>query len=114
MSCLTLPEEDSWRPTPGLLQALLCIPFPLADYYALYLFTIGHSQGSNYTLGPVSLLDNHQVPTHSVTKKRQYSQVFKKIRSMPKFALFRTLILKSGLQIKSRIIDTWNVIFIHP
>lgn len=114
MSCLTLLEEDSWRPTTGLLQALLYIPFPLADY-ALYLFTIiGHSQGSNYTLGPVSLLDNHQVPTHSVTKKRQYSQVFKKIRSMPNFALFRTLILKSGLQIKSRIIHTWNVIFIHP
>lgn len=33
MSCVTLLEDDSWRPTPGFLQALLCILFPLADLY---------------------------------------------------------------------------------
>lgn len=69
MSCVTLLGEDYWKLARGFLQALLCIPFPLADS-ALYLFTvISHSYDNDYTLGPVTLLVNHQTPTHSFTKK---------------------------------------------
>lgn len=69
MSCVTLLGEHYWKLAPGFLQALLCIPFPLADS-ALYLFTeISHSHDNDYTLGPVTLLENHQTPTHSFTKK---------------------------------------------
>lgn len=69
MSCVILLGEDSWKPASGFLQALLCIPFPLADS-ALYLFTVvTHSHDNDCTLGPVTLLENHQTPTHAFTKK---------------------------------------------
>jgi len=69
MSSVTLLGEDSWKPASGFLQALVCIPFPLADS-TLYLFTVrSHSHDNDYTLGPVTLLENHQTPTNSFTKK---------------------------------------------
>lgn len=68
MSCATL-LEDSQKPAPGFLQALLCIPFLLADS-AMYLFTVvSHSHDDDYTMGAVTLLENHQTPRHSFTKK---------------------------------------------